>query len=120
MPHRRVMYFALATEYPTMTVFALLRVTPITESEPTEAVAAAIDALEEYDVRYETAPMATTLEADDVSELFAACAAAHDAVDAASVQTLVQVDEKPGEMAAEEKVTAVESELGREATGGPD
>jgi uncharacterized protein (TIGR00106 family) len=100
-----------------MTVFALLRVTPITDDDSTEDVAAAVDALEEYDVSYETTPMATTLEADDVHELFAACGAAHEAVDVAEVQTLVQVDEKPDpELAASEKVEAVESELGREAT----
>ena len=97
-----------------MTVFALLRVTPVKEGDITADVAAAIDALEEYDVSYETTPMATTLEAEDVGELFAACAAAHEAVDAAQVQTLVQVDEKRGtEMAAREKVDAVEAELGR-------
>jgi uncharacterized protein (TIGR00106 family) len=100
-----------------MTVFGLLRVTPITDDDITEDVAAAVDALEEHDVSYETTPMATTLEADDVHELFAACAAAHEAVDVAKVQTLVQVDEKPDpEMTADDKVDAVESELGREAT----
>ena len=98
-----------------MTVFGLLRVTPITEDDITEDVAAAIDALEEYDVSYETTPMATTLEADDVHELFAACAAAHEAVDRAEVQTLLQVDEKPTEMRASDKVDAVEGALGREA-----
>jgi len=103
-----------------MTAFALLRVTPIKEGDITADVAAAIDALEDFDVSYETTPMATTIEAEDVSELFAACAAAHEAVDAPSVQTTVQVDEKDKEMAAEEKVDAVESELGREAKGGPD
>ncbi|GAB3033705.1 thiamine-binding protein [Natronobiforma cellulositropha] len=101
-----------------MTVFALLRVTPITEGDITADVAAAIDALEAFDVSYETTPMATTLEADDVHELLAACAAAHEAVDAENVQTLVQLDEKRGaSFAASEKVDAVERELGREATG---
>ncbi len=99
-----------------MTVFALLRVTPIKEGDITADVAAAIEALEEHDVEYETTPMATTLEADDVGELFAACAAAHEAVDAAEVHTLVQVDEKrEKDMTASDKVDAVESELGREA-----
>lgn len=109
-----------ATDCPTMTAFALLRVTPIKEGDITADVAAAVDALEDFDVSYETTPMATTIEAEDVPELFAACAAAHEAVDAPSVQTTVQVDEKDAEMAAEEKVEAVESELGREATGGSD
>ncbi|MFC7214341.1 MTH1187 family thiamine-binding protein [Saliphagus sp. GCM10025334] len=99
-----------------MTVFALLRVSPITEDDITPDVAAAIDALEEFDVTYETTPMATTLEAEDVHELFAACAAAHEAVDRAHVQTLVQVDDKREvEMTASDKVDAVEGELGRDA-----
>jgi len=101
-----------------MTVFGLLRVTPLTDEDITEDVAAAVEALDAHEVSYETTPMATTLEADDVHELFAACAAAHEAVDHTSVQTLVQVDEKPDpEMSADNKVEAVEAELGREATG---
>ena len=101
-----------------MTVFALLRVTPITEGDITADVAAAIDALEAHEVEYETTPMATTLEADDIHELFAACAAAHEAVDAAEVQTLVQIDDKrEKDLTASEKVDAVERELGREAKG---
>lgn len=104
-----------------MTAFALLRVTPIKEEDITADVAAAIEALEEYDVEYETTPMATTLEADDVGELFAACAAAHEAVDAPEVQTLVQVDEKRGkELTSDEKIEVVETELGREAKSGGD
>ncbi|SFC56320.1 Uncharacterized conserved protein YqgV, UPF0045/DUF77 family [Halobiforma haloterrestris] len=99
-----------------MTVFALLRVTPVTDDDITADVAAAIDALEDYDVEYRTTPMATILEAEDVHELFAACASAHEAVGTAEIQTTVQVEEKREvEMAAEDKVDAVESELGREA-----
>jgi uncharacterized protein (TIGR00106 family) len=100
-----------------MTVFGLLRVTPVTDEDITADVAAAVEALEEYDVSYETTPMATTIEAEDVRELFAACGAAHEAVDHPHVQTLVQVDEKPDpEMRASDKVDAVEKELGRSAT----
>jgi uncharacterized protein (TIGR00106 family) len=99
-----------------MTVFALLRVTPITDDEATADVAAAIDALEDHDVSYETTPMATTLEAENVDKLFAACAAAHEAVAGSEVQTLVHVDDKREKsMAASDKVDAVETELGREA-----
>lgn len=99
-----------------MTVFALLRVTPVTDDDITEDVAAAIDALEDHDVEYETTPMATILEADDVHELFAACADAHAAVETGEVQTLVQVEEKRGvEMSADDKIDAVEGELGRDA-----
>ena len=104
-----------------MTVFALLRVSPITDADITDDVAAAIEALEDFDVAYETTPMATTLEADDVHELFAACAAAHEAVDHGHVQTLVQVDDKRDvEMAASDKVDAVEGALGREASSDRD
>lgn len=98
-----------------MTAFGLLRVTPIKEGDITEDVAAAVEALEGFDVKYETTPMATTLEAEDVDELFAACAAAHKAVDAPEIQTLVQLDEKDKEMTANDKVDAVEAELGRDA-----
>lgn len=82
-------------------------------------VAKAVDALEEFDVRYETNPMGTVLEADDVGEVFAAAEAAHRAVDGDRVSTFLKVDDKRGRQApAREKVAAVERELGREARGG--
>ncbi len=99
-----------------MTVFGLLRVTPVTTEDITEDVAAAIDALESHDVTYETTPMATIIEAEDIHELFAACAAAHEAVSTDEIQTLVQVEEKRAvEMTGADKMDAVEGELGREA-----
>jgi uncharacterized protein YqgV (UPF0045/DUF77 family) len=36
---------------------------------------------DDFDVRYETNPMGTVIEADDVGVLFDACEAAHRAVD---------------------------------------
>ena len=99
-----------------MTAFALLRVTPIKEDDIATDVASAIDALEAYDVTYQTTPMATILEADDVHELLAACGAAHEAVDCPEVQTLIQIDEKREKtMTADEKIDSVEAELGRKA-----
>lgn len=99
-----------------MTVFALLRVSPITDDDITDDVAAAIDALEDFDITYETTPMATIIEAEDIHELFAACAAAHEAVSTDEIQTLVQVEEKRTvEMTGADKMDAVEGELGREA-----
>ena len=99
-----------------MSVFALLRVTPVTEDDITADVARAIDALEDHDVEYETTPMATILEGDDVRELFAACASAHEAVGTAEIQTLVQVEEKrDAELSTDDKIDAVEGELGRDA-----
>lgn len=100
-----------------MTVFAMLRITPITDDDITEDVAAAIDALEEYDVAYETNPMSTVVEADDVNELLDAVGAAHEAVPGDQVSTLVQIDDVRNEdIEACEKIGKVEAELGREAT----
>ncbi len=108
-----------------MTAFGLLRVTPMGKDDVTADVAAAIEALEASGVSYETTPMATTIEAESAAELFRACAAAHEAVDAAEVHTLLQVDDKREKsMAAADKVDAVADELGRDPTsernGGPD
>jgi len=51
-----------------MTVTAMLSVAPLDSPEVdfNEEIAKAIDALEEFDVRYETNPMETTIEADSV------------------------------------------------------
>ncbi len=100
-----------------MTVIAFLSVAPVVEGSMAGEVAKAVDALEEFDVAYETTPMGTTIEADDVAELFAAARAAHEAVDADRVSTVLKIDDKrTSEGAAEEKVAAVEEHLGREAT----
>ena len=81
-----------------------------------EDVAAAIDALEDFDVAYETNPMATVIEADDVDELLAAVAAAHKAVDADRVGTTLKIDDKrTADHDAAKKVADVEAVLGREA-----
>ncbi|WP_049985015.1 thiamine-binding protein [Halobellus rufus] len=101
-----------------MTVFGMLRVTPVTDEDVTEEIAAAIDALEEHDVSYETNPMSTVVEAEDVDELLAAVGAAHRAVPGDRVSTLLQIDDyRTDELEACEKVSAVESALGREASG---
>jgi len=79
-------------------------------------VAKAVAALDEFDVGYETTPMGTVIEAEDSAELFAAAAAAHEAVDADRVSTFLKVDDKRTvEQSADEKVDAVEEHLGREA-----
>jgi uncharacterized protein (TIGR00106 family) len=104
-----------------MTVTGFLSVTPVQETSMAPAVAKAVAALEDFDVRYETTPMGTTIEAADAAELFAAARAAHEAVDADRVSTLLKVDDKRTvETDAEAKVEAVESHLGREARGGWD
>lgn len=101
-----------------MTVFGMLRITPITDDDITEEVVAAIEALEAYDVAYETNPMATVIEAEEVDELLGAVGAAHEAVPGDQVSTLLQIDDmRTKDIKACDKIAAVEDELGREATG---
>jgi uncharacterized protein (TIGR00106 family) len=101
-----------------MTITAMLSVAPLDSPEVAfdAEIAKAIDALEEFDVRYETHPMETTIEADDLDELFAAVQAAHEALDAPRVKTSLKIDHfKEDDLAVEEKVDRVEEHLGREA-----
>ena len=99
-----------------MSVVALLSVAPVIEDSMADEVAKAVEALEDFDVGYETTPMGTVVEADDVDELMAAATAAHKAVDADRVSTFLKIDDKRDrEHDAAEKVEAVERELGREA-----
>lgn len=80
-------------------------------------IAEAVEALEAFDVEYETTAMGTIVEADDVEEVFAAAKAAHVAVDADRVGTVLKVDDKrTSDEPADAKVESVEEHLGREAT----
>ena len=100
-----------------MTVTAFLSVAPVTEESMAPEVAKAIDALEAFEVAYETTPMGTTVETDDIEELFAATQAAHEAVDANRVSTVLKIDDKrTSDRSAAAKVEAVEDELDRPAT----
>ena len=99
-----------------MTVIALLSVAPVIEDSMASEVAAAVEALEAFDVSYETNPMGTVIEADDIDTLVAAVGAAHKAVDADRVSTFLKIDDKRArDERAREKVDAVERELGRDA-----
>ena len=99
-----------------MTAIAMLSVAPVIEESMSEEVAKAVAALDEFDVSYETNPMGTVIEADDAETLFAAAAAAHDAVDGDRVSTVLKIDDKrAAETTADRKVEAVEEALGREA-----
>jgi len=99
-----------------MTVVALLSVAPVIEESMAEEVASAVEALEDFDVDYQTNPMGTVIEADDVGTLFAAAEAAHRAVDADRVSTVLKIDDKrDSDDAAYEKVDAVEEHLDRPA-----
>ncbi|MES3517548.1 MAG: MTH1187 family thiamine-binding protein [Natronomonas sp.] len=99
-----------------MTVVALLSVAPVIEGSMAEEVAAAVDALDDHDVAYETNPMGTVIEAEDAETLFAAAHAAHEAVDADRVSTFLKIDDKrTTDTTAEAKVDAVEDHLDRSA-----
>lgn len=99
-----------------MVVFGMLRITPVTERDITADVAAALDALDEHDVEYETNPMSTVIEAETVHDLFAAVEAAHEAVPGDHINTLLQIDDmRTKSLDAASKVAAVEEELGRDA-----
>ncbi|MFB6221274.1 MAG: MTH1187 family thiamine-binding protein [Halolamina sp.] len=99
-----------------MTVVAFLSVAPATDESMAPEVANAVAALDEFDVSYETTPMGTTIETDDIGELFDAAQAAHEAVDGDRVGTFLKIDDKrTAETDADAKVEAVEAELGREA-----
>lgn len=102
-----------------MGIVALLSVAPVREGSMAADVARAVAALEEYDVAYQTTPMGTIIEADDIETLLAAVGAAHTAVDADRVSTVLKIDDKRTvDQSAAEKVAAVERELGRPASGG--
>jgi uncharacterized protein (TIGR00106 family) len=99
-----------------MTVVALLSVAPVKEGSMAADVADAVAALDDFDVSYETNPMGTVIEAEDVETLLDAVAAAHNAVDADRVSTFLKIDDKRrSDGRAADKVTAVEEALGRPA-----
>ncbi|MFB6309294.1 MAG: MTH1187 family thiamine-binding protein, partial [Haloarculaceae archaeon] len=67
-------------------------------------------------VDYETTPMGTIIEAENIDGLLDAVSAAHNAVDADRVSTFLKVDDKRTvDQRAAEKVEAVEEHLGHEA-----
>lgn len=99
-----------------MTVIAFLSVAPVRKGSMAEDVARAVAALDDHPVTYETTPMGTTIEADDVSDLFDAVEAAHRAVEGDRVSTFLKIDDKrTSDGRASEKVDRVESALGRPA-----
>ncbi|MFB6173035.1 MAG: MTH1187 family thiamine-binding protein [Halobacteriales archaeon] len=99
-----------------MTVVAFLSVAPVREGSMAEDVADAVAALDGFDVGYETTPMGTVIEADDVDTLLAAVGAAHAAVEADRVSTFLKIDDKrTADGRAREKVERVEEALGRPA-----
>jgi len=99
-----------------MTVVALLSVAPVREGSMAADVALAVEALDDFDVSYETNPMGTVIEAEDIHTLLDAVAAAHEAVPGDRVSTFLKIDDKrTSSKSAREKVESVERELGRPA-----
>lgn len=99
-----------------MTAIGELNIIPVRKGSMSAEIAKAIEALEQFDLAYETNPMGTIMEAETASELFAAAQAAHDAVDEDRVITTLKIDDKRTvQQHASEKVSAVERRLGREA-----
>jgi len=73
-----------------MTATGFLTVSPTVDGSMAPEIAKAVDALEGFDVAYETTPMGTILEAEDAAEIFAAAQAAHEAVDSERVGTFLK------------------------------
>ncbi len=100
-----------------MSIVAELSVAPVIEGSMSEQVARAVEALEEFDVEYETHPMGTVIEAKSIDELFDAVKAAHTAVEADRVSTFLKIDDRRNRSGgAREKVRSVEKALGRTAS----
>lgn len=96
-----------------MTAIARLEVIPIHEGSMSNDIARAIEAIEEFDISYETTATDTIIEADSIDELFAAVQAAHTAVDGDRVITSLEIDEhRTREQDIDDRVAAVETALG--------
>ena len=103
-----------------MTITVTLSITPVHNGDLLSEIAAAISALDDYNVRYETNPMGTVIEAEELSELFDGVQAAHEAIDADCVRTALRIDDdRDREQNAAERIAAVEDALGRTPTGEP-
>ena len=101
-----------------MTVIARFEVTPVGEGSMTEEIAQALEALDDYDVSYELTPTDTVIEAEDLHEVYEAAAAAHEAIGADRVMTELEVDDQGGrDQRGEDRIEAVERELGRPPAG---
>ena len=104
-----------------MTCTGFLSVAPVVEGSMSAYVADAVATLDEFDVEYNTTPMGTIIEAEESRELFDAAHAAHEAVEADRVETFLKIDDKRTvDQRADDKVTAVEEHLGREARSNHD
>ncbi len=98
-----------------MVIVCELDILPVRKDSMSNGIVKALEALEDFDVSYETNPMGTVIEAEDIDTLFEALKAAHKAVDEERVITSIEIDDKktnPHEN-AREKVKSVEKLLGK-------
>jgi uncharacterized protein (TIGR00106 family) len=99
-----------------MTCIGFLSVAPVVEESMAPYVAKAVEALDGFDVEYQTTPMGTIIEAEDSGELFDAAHAAHEAIQTDRVETFLKIDHKRTvDQTASDKVDSVEAALGGEA-----
>ncbi len=83
----------------------------------TDAIAAALDALDAQGVRYETTATDTIIEADSATAAFQAAQVAHDAVPGSRVVTSLEIDDdRTQHQGIAERVAAVER--ARQGRGG--
>ena len=98
-----------------MTVIGFLSTAPATDESMAEAVAGAVEAIDETGLEYDIGPMGTTIEADSIGELLDAVEAAHESIDADRVSTFVKIDDKrTSSGSGSDKVAAVEKHLERD------
>jgi len=98
-----------------MTAIARLEVIPVHDGSLSEDIARAIDALDDFEVTYETTATDTVIEADSVDDIFDAVRAAHNAVDGDRVITSLEIDDQRGrEQHLEDRVSSIQRALGRQ------
>lgn len=96
-----------------MSVIARFEVIPFQERSMSNAIASALEALDQHPVSYETTATDTIIEADTVEQLFAAVQAAHKATPNDRVITSVEIDEdRRRPQNRSERIASVERELG--------
>lgn len=97
-----------------MTAIARLEIIPVRDGSMALAIARAVDALDQFDVSYETTATDTIIEADTADQVFVAVQAAHKAIPDDRVITSVEIDDVRGrQQRVGDRVAAVERALGR-------
>lgn len=97
-----------------MTAIARLEIIPVRDGSMAPAIARAVDALDQFDVSYETTATDTIIEAETTDQVFDAVRAAHKAIPDDRVITSVEIDDMRGrEQRVGERVASVERALGR-------